>query len=135
MMYEKSCGAVIFRNNTSEREFLLVLNKKNKEKGHWGFPKGHKEGSENEYETAAREIYEETGIEVVFYGNARAVSSYSPKEGVAKDAVYFLATPKNNAKITLQDSEIADFRWCSAAQAKALLTYDADILAQLERWL
>ena len=31
--------------------------------GHWGFPKGHIEKDETEYETALREVKEETNID------------------------------------------------------------------------
>lgn len=133
MNYEKSCGAAVFRETGTEREYLLVLNKKNDAEGHWGFPKGHTEAGENEYATAAREVYEETGVQIVFYGKARAVSHYSPKPGVEKDAVYFLASLRENQEITLQKSEVAEYRWCNAEHAKSLLTFDGDILAKLEK--
>lgn len=132
MNYEKSCGAAVFRQGINGREYLVVLNKKAGEKSHWGFPKGHCENTENEYETAAREIFEETGLRVIFHGSSRAVSTYSPKAGIKKDAVYFLATVRNGSSIFLQDSEIAEYRWLPSDKAKALLTYDADILAKLE---
>lgn len=131
MKYEKSCGAVIYRINDKEKEYLLVKNKKGNAKGHWGFPKGHVEPGENEYQTAAREIFEETGLSVVFYGNVRKVSSYSPSDGVEKDAVYFLATPKNGCDITLQQSEIAEFKWCTFEEAEKLLTFDAKLLSKI----
>ncbi len=131
MKYEKSCGAVIYRRNGAENEYLLVFNKKAGANGHWGFPKGHREGTENEYETAAREVFEEIGISVVFCGNTKATTTYSPREGITKDAVYFLATPKNNTNIKLQYSEIAEYRWCKFVEAKSLLTYDAPILEKL----
>ncbi|MBR4723394.1 MAG: NUDIX domain-containing protein [Clostridia bacterium] len=133
MRYEKSCGAVIYRHNEAEIEYLLVFNKKSGANGHWGFPKGHKEGSENEYETAQREIFEEIGIFVVFCGNAKVVTTYSPKEGVTKDAVYFLATPKNGQEIKIQRSEIAEYSWCSPEKARILLTYDAQVLDKIEK--
>ena len=133
MKYEKSCGAVIYRNNGTEIEYLLVFNKKIGANGHWGFPKGHREGTENEYETAQREIFEEIGISVVFCGNTKAVSTYSPKEGVTKDAVYFLATPKKNQNIKIQRSEISEYAWCSPERARVLLTYDVQILEKIEK--
>ena len=133
MKYEKSCGAVIYRHNEDKIEYLLVFNKKAGANGHWGFPKGHKEGTENEYETAQREIFEEIGISVVFCGNTRAVTTYSPKEGIKKDAVYFLATPKRGQEIKLQHSEIAEYSWCSPEKARILLTYDAPVLDKIEK--
>lgn len=135
MKYEKSCGAVIYRHNGSEIEYLLVFNKKIGANGHWGFPKGHREGTENEYETAQREIFEEIGISVVFCGKTKAVTTYSPKEGVTKDAVYFLATPKNGQEIKIQRSEISEYSWCSPEKARILLTYDAPVLEKIEKAL
>jgi len=133
MIKEKSCGAVIFRKVNNERQYFLLLNKKNDAKGHWGFPKGHVEGTENEFETASREVFEETGMYVVFCGTERIVSHYSPKPGVEKDAVYYLATIRNNQTVKLQKEEVADFAWCSYQDAIKLLTYDKDILTKFEK--
>lgn len=135
MKYEKSCGAVIYRHNGTEIEYLLIFNKKAGARGHWGFPKGHREGTENEYETAQREIMEEIGISVVFCGNTKAVTTYSPKEGVTKDAVYFLATPKSDQKIRIQRSEISEYSWCSPEKARILLTYDAPVLEKIQKYM
>lgn len=135
MKYEKSCGAVIYRVNDGKTEYLLVYNKKGSAKGHWGFPKGHTEAGENEYQTAAREISEETGISVVFCGDIREVSSYSPSDGIQKDAVYFAATPKNGYETVIQESEIADFKWCSETEAAKLLTFDAALFNKIIKQL
>lgn len=135
MKYEKSCGAVIYRIHDSQTEYLLVYNKKGSAKGHWGFPKGHTDADETEYQTAAREILEETGISVVFYGDIREVSSYSPADGIQKDAVYFVATPKNGYETVIQESEITDFKWCSKAEAEKLLTFDAALFNKILKQL
>lgn len=132
MKYEKSCGAAVYRIKDGKRQYLLILNKKGDARGHWGFPKGHTENGENEYETAAREILEETGIYVVFCGKERIVSSYSPKPDVKKDAVYFLATVRDNQTVTLQKEEAAEYKWCEFSEAKHLLTFDGDILEKFE---
>lgn len=133
MTKEKSCGAVIYRTVNGQRQYFLLLNKKNDAKGHWGFPKGHVEGTENEFETASREILEETGMLVVFCGTDRMVSHYSPKPRVEKDAVYFLATVRNNQTVKLQKEEVAEYRWCNFSDAVNLLTFDKDILQKFER--
>ena len=130
MKYEKSCGAVISKIEDGETKYLLVLNKKPGGVGHWGFPKGHREGSEIEFETAAREILEETGLLVVFQGGKRAVATYSPCQGVTKDAVYFLATARAG-EVKLQQSEVAQFKWCTYQEAMRLLTHDQKILKKL----
>ena len=132
MMYEKSCGAVIYRVVDGKRQYLLLLNKKGDVRGHWGFAKGHTENRENEYETAAREILEETGLYVVFCGKERIVSHYSPKPDTQKDAVYFLATVRDNQVVKLQKEEVAEYRWCEFAEARLLLTFDGEILQKFE---
>ena len=53
MIREKSCGALVYRDREGVKELLLI---KHRSGGHWSFPKGHVEGSENEVQTALREI-------------------------------------------------------------------------------
>lgn len=131
MTKEKSCGAVIYRMVNGTRQYFVLLNKKNNAKGHWGFPKGHMEQGENEYETASREIFEETGLLVIFCGDTRVVSHYSPRPGIEKDVVYFVATVRDNQNVRLQKEEVADYKWCTFQEAKSLLTFDQDILKKV----
>lgn len=56
--FEKSVGAVIFREENGIKKYLLL----HYESGHWDFPKGHVEEGESETETLDREVREETGI-------------------------------------------------------------------------
>ncbi len=135
MKYEKSCGAVIWRDDMGKREYLLILNKKGAAAGHWGFPKGHIEEGESEEETAKREIFEETGlIAESFTEGFRVISSYSPAPDTEKDVVYFLCRI-DSSDIKLQESEVASFRWCDFDSAKQLLTYDDNILKKAECFL
>lgn len=133
MINEKSCGAVIYQTVNGIRKYFLIFNKKGDAKGHWGFPKGHTEKTENEYETASREILEETGLYVVFDGISRVVTHYSPKPGVEKDVVYFLATVRNSQMVKIQKEEASDFKWCTFSEAMELLKYDSDILKKIEK--
>ena len=132
MSKEKSCGGIIYRTVGGTREYFVLINQKNDAQGLWGFPKGHTESTENEYETASREILEETGLYVVFRGGLRLVSCYSPKPGVDKEVVYFVAAVRDNQTVKLQKEEVADYRWCNYSEAKALLTFDKDILQKVE---
>lgn len=135
MSYEKSCGAVLWRNTNGTREYLLILNKKGDALGHWGFPKGHVEAGETERETAQREILEEVGIRVgEFLDGFRAVNHYSPRPGVEKDAVYFMAEVEPGT-VHIQQSEVADFKWQSFADAKKTITHDLLILQEAESFL
>ena len=87
MKREKSCGAVIFRQEDGGRYYLVLKSTQ----GHWTLCKGHVEGDETERETAIREIREETGLAVGFVDGFREVIAYSPRPGVTKDVVFFLA--------------------------------------------
>lgn len=64
---EKSCGAIAFTRNSNQIMYILVKDKK----GFWGFPKGHVEKNETEVQTAKREVYEETGLDVEFLNGFR----------------------------------------------------------------
>jgi bis(5'-nucleosidyl)-tetraphosphatase len=133
MTYEKSCGAIIFRRENGIK-YLIIFNKKGKAAGHWGFPKGHVENNETELETAAREISEETGLHPCFTDGFRVVSRYSPKRGITKDAVYFLAE-STYEPVKIQKSELAGYRWCSFDEACKLLKYDKKYLEEADRFI
>ena len=60
-LYERSCGAVVFRKTDSGLRFLLI---KNRRSANWGFPKGHVENFESAEQTAKREVLEETGLRI-----------------------------------------------------------------------
>ena len=116
MKYEKSCGAVVFDNDK-----VLVIKQK---AGHWGFPKGHVEGNETEIETAKREIKEETNLDVEINEKTRYVESYSPKEGIMKDVIFFTAT-KIGGEIKPQEEEVETIQWVSCEEALKLLTFES----------
>lgn len=121
MIKEKSCGGVILKK--VDDKYLVLLIKHNV--GHWSFPKGHVENNETEEETAKREIMEETGLLVSLVPGFRKVVTYSPKDGVLKDVVFFLAL-SNSDVVSLQEEEVSDYNWCSFSEAYDLITYDSD---------
>jgi 8-oxo-dGTP pyrophosphatase MutT (NUDIX family) len=118
---EKSCGAIVVRHTQSGWQVLLVRHNA----GHWGFPKGHTEDGETEAQTALREIHEETGLTVQLDPGFRRSVAYSPREGVEKQVVYFLAEPLWGEERP-QLSEVAALRWCAFVEAGALITYEND---------
>lgn len=117
MKYEKSCGCVVFNDG----KVLLVRQRD----GHFGFPKGHVESEETEYETATREVFEETNVHVEIIPGYRYQMNYIPKNNpsVSKDVVYFLAKPLNT-DITPQEGEIAEVCWLDINEVTNKLTYD-----------
>lgn len=116
MRYEKSCGAVIFDNDK-----VLVLKQV---QGHWGFPKGHVENNETEIETAIREIKEETNLDVEINEKFRYVETYSPKENVTKDVVFFVAK-KIGGDVKPQEEEVSEIKWVSPKEALELVSYES----------
>jgi 8-oxo-dGTP pyrophosphatase MutT (NUDIX family) len=118
---EKSCGALIFREEAGKRLYLLL----HYVGGHWDFPKGHAETGEAEERTARREIAEETGIRSLQFVPAfRERISYSfRREGglVPKHVVFFLA--KTGAKGVRLSKEHTGFGWFGYSEAKKRLTF------------
>lgn len=117
MIKEKSCGAVIVNGE----EILLIKHNQ----GHWSFPKGHIEFGETEVETALREIKEETDLTVEIVDSIREVSTYSPREGVVKDVIFFWGLC-NEKEVNLQVSEVCEYKWLTYRECFSLLTYDKD---------
>ena len=132
MKREKSCGAVIFREENTQRYYLILTSTL----GHTTLCKGHVEGAETEHETAVREIMEETGLTVDFIDGFREVITYSPKPGVAKDVVFFLAR-LSGGKLTCQPEEVAEVRFLPFEQALESLTHqsDRDVLQKARAFL
>ena len=125
MKKEKSCGAIVFND---KNEVLLVTHNL----GHTDFPKGHVEGNELEEETAIREVFEETGINIRINSSNRVVITYNPKEDIVKDVVYFEAKAIGGS-LRAQIEEIKEVMWVSIDDAFLLLTYDnaKDVLKKI----
>ena len=121
MIYEKSCGAVIYAEQDGKRLYLVEV----MQKGHFSMCKGHMEKGESEHQTAGREILEETGLSVEFIDGFREYIEYSPYENCWKTVVFFLAHA-NSMDVTAQEEEVREIRWLSVEEALETLTYDSD---------
>ena len=122
MKQEKSCGAVIFREDDNGRRFYLILTST---KGHVTLCKGHVEKKETEHETATREIMEETGLTVDFLDGFREVITYSPRPGHMKDVVFFLGRTIKET-VVCQPEEVAEAVFLPFGDAMAKLTHPSD---------
>lgn len=127
-LYEVSCGAVVVREINNEIRYLLI---KNKRSSHWGFPKGHMEKGETKKQTAAREVYEETGINIKFIDGFVSTSEYKIGGKVEKSVTIFLAST-NDTRTVIQKTEIEDYVWLAFEQAMENLRFENDRLI-LER--
>ena len=126
MTFEKSCGAVVFRNERKEGQLQrYVLMIKHSVHGHHSFPKGHVEVGETEKMTAEREVLEETAVRIHINEKFRQPVYYRPKPGVKKEVVYFLAfTDKPETRP--RPGEVAKVEWVPIDRAASLLTHEND---------
>ena len=120
-MDEKSAGAVVFRESTTGRRYLLLQNA-----GRWDFPKGGIEKGESELDTVLREVKEESGIDdlQMFPGFRKVIEYFYRREGknVHKQVVYLLGrTAKEKVKISFEHQ---GFGWFSFADAVRKASYD-----------
>ena len=114
--YENSCGAIVFNENT---EKILLVKMHN---GNWGFPKGHIEKDETKEETAIREVLEETNVRIKIIPDFEREIKYIPNEKTIKKVTIFMGITQDK-EVTIDTSEIEDFKWCTYEEALKLVTY------------
>ncbi len=122
MIFEKSCGAVVYYEVPGEERRYMILKM---QKGHVSLCKGHVEGEETEHQTACREIFEETGLEVSFCGDFRETIEYSPYPGAWKTVVFFLAQT-SSLNTRAQEAEVSGIFFLPLSEALEALTYESD---------
>ena len=119
---EKSAGIVLFRNDSSKNEFLLL----NYPQGHWDFVKGKVEQNETSHETALRETREETGItHIEFIDGFEEWVEYDfkfKKEDIHKKVIFFLA--KTDEKNIHLSHEHNDYIWLEYNDAMKKTTFE-----------
>ena len=132
MIFEKSCGAIVYTIENMEIKYLLV----EEMSGFHSFPKGHMEGEETEEETALREIKEETNLEVELSRDFRVSEQYDPleKPGVTKQVVYFLAEYSDETPIVVRPDEVRSLKSLSFEEALDILEHNnlKEILKQAD---
>ena len=133
MKREKSCGAVVYRYNNDVLEVLLIRHRFG---GHLSFPKGHVEEGENEFQTALREVKEETNLSIRLREGFRESVEYFPKPYIKKQVVYFLGlslgdTPKR------QEEEISELRWVPIDDAERMVSFanDKNLISRSREYL
>ena len=124
---QKSCGVIPFRYRSGEKEYLVLLQTNNC----WSFPKGHMEPGETEEETALRELKEETGLTADLIPGIRILTEYDMHNRRRKQVALFPGEVQG--EVTLQPSEIRDYRWVRAEDLKNLL--HPDTYAACREWL
>jgi dihydroneopterin triphosphate diphosphatase len=115
----------VFRFNQQKIEYLLLKRGENEiYPGLWQIVTGKIKPGEKAYETAVREIKEETGLKPLRLWAAPKVNQFYSAE---KDAVFivpvFAAELKFGESVTIC-REHCDFKWIDPAEARELLPWD-----------
>lgn len=142
MPVERSAGAVIFVKEGKETLFLLLhypSASHRAEKSFWDLPKGHIEKGENIFDTAKREIFEETGLSDVqlIDGFKETIRYFFKWEGknILKFVTFLLAASKTD-QVKISEEHI-DFQWLPLKEAVEQLTFKnaKDILQKANDFL
>ena len=104
----------IIMENIKTNQYLLV---KGRESGKYSFPKGHIADNESPVECMLRELYEETGIELL-----PSMSSIHMRELIkSKIGVYlYCETTENLPTLTNDKNEIEDVGWYSKGELRTM---------------
>lgn len=120
---EKSFGILPLKKEGEQWQIFLI---KSRNGGYWGFPKGKPHAGETPKDSAARELKEETGLDLErFLTEEPLLESYEYSfkgKRVAKTVYYFPALVRGS--IRLQAEEIRAGKWMPLDQAASQLTYE-----------
>lgn len=132
-LYETSCGAVVYRYINGQIRYLMI---KNKRSTYWGWPKGHMEKGETRYDTARREVLEETGLHVNIHLGFEGKSRYNLSDKTDK-IVYIYVASTTDKRTIIQKKEIDDYIWVPYKTAMVMLKFQNDrrILEKAARFL
>lgn len=122
-MKEESFGIVPLKPTAEGWSVFLIQHRGAK---HWGFPKGKGEEGETPLESAARELLEETGLQVVeLIEQTPFTEEYIyTRHGkrIHKRVFYFPALVSGHTH--LQENEIQDGKWVLLSEAEKHLTFE-----------
>ena len=105
-LFNKSCGVLPYRENDTEREYLLVYENYSQ---CWSIPKGHMEMGETESETASRELFEEIGLTAQLDTDHWASIEYPISPIARKQVVFCLGQVDGTPRP--RTGEIDGFKW------------------------
>jgi 8-oxo-dGTP pyrophosphatase MutT (NUDIX family) len=125
-------GVLRRRRDDGQYEYAIVHRPKY---GDWSLPKGKADAGESDEQAALREVEEETGVRPTL-GPELGVVRYRDGKGRPKQVRYWLTEPADAEErpVFQPNHEIDELRWCSAADAGKLLSYERDrkLIAQAE---
>lgn len=123
MHQEHSYGIIpYYRHPDGSLHFLTIQHRR----GHWAFPKGGAEANESQWETALRELKEETGLDIVKRISETPLTEHYHfmRRGMSvdKEVGYFLAEVEKK-DLVLQEEEVQAYFWGRADQIMSRLSF------------
>lgn len=121
-----SCGALVYKKSPAGISVLLVKQFNNN--SGWGIPKGHMERDENYIQTATREVFEETGVNIKIL--TRLPHVVVEKVNYKKVVIPYLAVQTCDAtpKCDHEMSEVADVKWFNIKNLPQIYSYQKPII-------
>lgn len=117
-------GGVIIRRRGSGNLEVVICGRRSPQT--WSLPKGKPEPGESVHETAAREVREETGLEVEIQKRIGDIhySFMRPEDGAVcnKTVTFYLMRP-TGGDMAEHDPEFDDVQWVDPDEARTRLTY------------
>ena len=89
-----------------------------------GFSQRTSERSETPYETALREVLEETNFHIGLIDGFSESITYRLPHGEEKIVTFFLGEAIADGDIIINKKEIKQVKWCSYEEASKIITYD-----------
>lgn len=124
MKKDSSFGIIPLKIIEGEWHALLI---KHRRSSFWGFPKGHADEGEQPYETAVREVFEETGLKVKKLLMKDALTENyrfrAHGEWIDKTVVYYVAE-MDEGEVTLQQAEVEESCWLPLKTAEHKATFE-----------
>jgi 8-oxo-dGTP pyrophosphatase MutT (NUDIX family) len=122
-----SCGGIVIRRTEEGPELCLGLRRRDRSNDSWVLPKGTPDGDETTEQTALREVFEETGLEVRIVAPVGAIDYFFTQGGsrIHKTVHFYLMEPIGGS-LDAHDHEFDDVRWVPLEEARTLITFPTE---------
>lgn len=121
MIEETSYGIILKLKGSNPARFLVV-----RQKDHWSFPKGHKEGNETVEQTVRRELEEETGIRDVAIVSDTVLTEapymFERSGEYIQKTNQYICGETSTEHVEIQEGEIFDSRFATFDALRSLMT-------------